>query len=227
MPTRFEIIKNGNRVCVCGICRDGNLSVILQYSDRHEENSEYALIIGGLGIFDESQERANFADWPSPEIDVGDEITIRILPPGDFDEPLETTGNPSKTIDDPDFGEMHYCIDAWSAQIEFANAPIQTAHLHLRADDSGPSPSQRNLVRGLKQRHAELFPDICRAIVNCQAEIKTPEELASRLAPNIGINMYDDSKEIAITYCIEEDAEDRGYYVTLRDWKITAVVAAE
>ncbi len=226
MSTRFEILKNGKRVCISGINGDGVLSVGLSYVKRSGEESTHDLNIGGLGIFDGSQDRKHHAGWPAPDIATGDEITIRILPAGDFDDPEGMTGSPSRTIEDPDFGQLNYYIDSWDANIPFETTPIQTAHIHLRADDSGPTQNQRESLNELKSRHTQLWPEICAALVKCP-EISTSDELLSRLVPHIGINMYDDSNAIEITYSVDGDPEYRGYFVTLRDWKIAEVCMAE
>ena len=76
-------------------------------------------------------------------------------------------------------------------------------------------------------KHAQLWPDICSALVKCHPEIKTSDELSTRLVPHFGINMYDDSNTIEITYSIEGDPEFRGYFVTLRDWEIAEVCMAK
>lgn len=227
MSTRFEILKNGKRVCISGINGNGVLSVGLTYVKHPNQEMSHDLQIGGLGIFDGSQDRQHLAEWSSPEVVTGDEITIRILPDGEYDEPNGMTGSPKKTIDDPDFGLMNYYVDSWDVDISFDTPPIQTAHLHLRADDSGPTDNQRKLVHDLHNRHAQLWPEICVALTKCHPEIKTAVELSSRLVPNIGINMYDDLSTIEITYSIDGETEFRGYFVTLRDWEISEVCMAE
>ena len=227
MSTRFEILKNGKRICISGINGDGVLSVGLSYVKRAGEESTHDLHIGGLGMFDGSQDRQHHAGWPAPDIATGDEITIRVLPAGDFDDPEGMTSSPNKTIDDPDFGQLNYYIDSWDADIPFETEPIQTAHIHLRANDSGPTKNQRQYVNELKHRHAQLWPEIRTALVKCHPEINTSDELSSRLAPHIGINMYDDSNAIELTYSVDGDPEHRGYFVTLRDWQIAEVCMAE
>ena len=89
-------------------------------------------------------------------VTTGDEITIRILPNGDYAEPQGMTGSPKQTVDDPDFGQMNYNVDAWDADIPFDSSPIDSARIHLRADDSGPSQHQRNLMAELRVRHSQL-----------------------------------------------------------------------
>jgi len=227
MSTRFEILKNGKRVCISGVNGDGVLSVGLTYVKHPGQDLSHDLQIGGLGMFDGSQDRQHHADWPSPDVTTGDEITIRILPPGEYDEPHAMTGSPQKIIDDPEFGELNYYVDSWDADIPFDSAPIESAHLHIRADETGPTKHQRDLLNDLRVRHLELWPDIRSALVKCHPEIATPDELSARLETHIGINMYDDSNTVELTYSVEGDPEFRGYFVTLRNWEIAEVCMAE
>jgi hypothetical protein len=214
-------------VCISGIHLDGVLSVGLTYVKHPGQEHSLDLQICGLGKFDGSQDRQHHAGWPSPEVTTGDEITIRTLPPGDYDEPHGMTGSPKQTVDDPDFGQLNYYVDAWDGDIPFDSTPIESAHIHIRADDPGPSQHQRDLIVELRVRHSMLWPGICTALVKCHPEIKTSDELSSRLVPHIGINLYGDSNTIEITYRVEGDPEFRGYFVTLRDWEIAEVCMAE
>ena len=227
MSTRFEIFKNGKRVCISGINGDGVLSVGLTYVKHPGQEHSLDLQIGGLGMFDGSQGRQHHAGWPSPVVTTGDEITIRILPAGDYDEPQGMTGSPQQTVDDPDFGQLNYYVDSWDADIPFDSTPIESAHIHIRADDSGPTQNQRDIILALRVRHTQLWPAICSALVKCHPEIKESDELSSRLVPHVGINLYDDSNTIEITYSVEGDPEFRGYFVTLRDWEIAEVCMAK
>ena len=86
----------------------------------------------------------------------GDEITIRILHTGPFDEPYKLISSPKKTLDDPEFGQMNYYVDAWDADIGFDSHPIESAHIHLWADESGPTQLQREILRDLRVRHVQL-----------------------------------------------------------------------
>ncbi len=104
MSTRFEVLKNGKRVCISGIIGDGVLCVGLNYVSHPGQESTYDLQIGGLGMFDGSQDRQHHASWPSPDLAVGDEITIRILPPGEYDQPYGMIDTARKTIEDPELG---------------------------------------------------------------------------------------------------------------------------
>ena len=227
MSTRFEILKNGERICVSGIDGDGVLSFGVSYIKHAGEAGTHELHIGGLGMFDGSQNRQHHAAWPAPRIGPGDEITIRILPPGEFDDPFGMTASPRKTLDDPDFGQLSYYINSWDGNIPFDSHPLKSAHVHLLADESGPSQVQRNLIRDLRVRHAQLWPELCEALVRCHPEIDTTEELTRRLVPHVGISLFDDPNTIEISYSVEGDPEFRGYFVTLRKWEIAEVCMAE
>lgn len=227
MSTRFEILKNGERICISGINGDGVLSVGLNYVKHPGQEVTHDLQIGGLGMFDGSQDRQHHAGWASPEVTIGDEITIRVLPAGEYDQPDGMVGSPQEIIDDPDFGQLNYFVNAWDADIPFDSAPVKSAHIHLSADDSGPSPHQRAMLLELRERHAQLWPDICSALVKCHPEIRTADELTTRLVNHIGVNLHDDSNRVEITYRVEGDPEFRGYFVTLRDWEIAEVCMVE
>ena len=223
MSTRFEILKNGERICVSGINGDGVLSVGLSYVKHADQEGAHDLHIGGLGMFDGSQKRQHHAAWRAPRISPGDEITIRILPPGEFDEPLGMTASPRKTVNDPDFGQLAYYIGSWDGDIAFDSYPLKSAHIHLRAGESGPSQVQRDLIRDLRVRHAQLWPALCSALVRCHSEIDTSEELTRRLVPHVGIDLSDDPDTIQMSYSVEGDPGIRGYFVTLRNWEIAEV----
>ncbi|MCC9656719.1 hypothetical protein [Rhodopirellula halodulae] len=211
MSTRFEILKNGERVCISGINGDGVLTVGVTYVKHPGQDLNHDLQIGGLGMFDGSKDRRHHADWPSPDVTTGDENTIRILPPGEFDEPCGVTGSPKKSIDDTELGTLNYYIDSWDADIAFDAPPLESAHIHICADENGPTELQRKLLRDLPDRHLKLWPDILTALVKCHPEIDTSDELSSRLRSHIGIIMYGDSSSIELTYSVEGDPEFRGY----------------
>jgi len=227
MSTRFEILKNGERVCVAGIDGDGVLSCIVNYVKGSDEEGTHDLNIGGIGIFDSSRNSRNHAVWPAPKISPGDEITIRILPPGAFDLPFGMSASPKKTLNDPDYGQMSYYVNSWDADIAFDNYPFKSAHIHLRAGESGPSQLQRSLIRELCIRHDQLWPAVCSALVRCHPEIDTTEELTRRIVPHVNIDMTDESEDIELSYTVEGDPEFHGYVITIRNWEIVEVSSFE
>ncbi len=106
MSTRFEILKNGERVCIAGINGDALLSRGLTYVKHSGQEHTHDLQISGLEMFEGSQHRQHRARWPSTKVTTGDEITIRILPGGDYDEPHGMTGSPKHTVGDRNSGQV-------------------------------------------------------------------------------------------------------------------------
>ena len=92
---RFEILVNGQRRCVAGFEGPGVMSVITDWviRDPQKKPADFTIDawtkqslhchVGGLSS------AANQAmSWLSEDLAVGDEVTIRVLGPGSFDEPL-------------------------------------------------------------------------------------------------------------------------------------------
>ncbi len=227
MSTRFQILRNGDRIEIAGIEGEGVLSVNLSYTKLPGEDGSYSLQISGLGMFDGSLDRPHHASWPAPELSVGDEITIRLLPPGKFDQPDGMVKSPSRTIEDPEFGSLNFYIESWDATIPFEASPFKTAHIHLVSNEDGPTDLQRKIIRELKERHDELWKDISEALVKCHEEIETKDELNRKIVPHFGINIGEDCKMVELVYSVEGDPELRGYFVHLRDWEIAEVFMAD
>ncbi len=100
MAARFEIKVNGERVCVSGLEDDGVLTAIVNFVKHADEEGQYDLSTSALGRFLPSHDHPHHANWPIPEVTIGDEITIRILPDGEFDPPQDFYEHPSASIDD-------------------------------------------------------------------------------------------------------------------------------
>lgn len=76
----LEITVNGNRICVAG----GSLvtSTSISWSDR--DGAAVRLNIGGI----EDPTLREHLHWNAPGLEIGDEVTIRILSTDDVDPPL-------------------------------------------------------------------------------------------------------------------------------------------
>ncbi|MEW4567207.1 hypothetical protein AB1L88_05005 [Tautonia sp. JC769] len=82
---RFEILVNGERRCVVGSVGPGTLAAdVLRWQSRtSEEPTEVAdLIVHASRTADGRSVR-----WLQEELGPGDEVTIRVLGPGECDEP--------------------------------------------------------------------------------------------------------------------------------------------
>ncbi len=223
METRFEVLHNGKRACVAGIDGDGVLSAVVSYVKRPKEKPRFSLSTGGLGHFVESREHRQHVGWQMPEVGVGDEITIRIFSGGQFDNPSDLAQSPKRTVDDPELGRMDYHVDAWDADIAFDCRPFESAHIHLIANESGPSEQHKTLLREFVRRHSVLWPQIAAALVRCHESIETTQELEKRLNKRIGIDIQSDASALSLGYKIDSEPACRSYFVKLRDWIVTEV----
>lgn len=100
---RFEVLINGERRCVMGVEGFGVLSVITSWVMREADQKpaqapedewvgpELELGCGGL-----RSDTNQHVHWMRRELSEGDEVTIRVLGPGDFDPPAE-----ERAADDP------------------------------------------------------------------------------------------------------------------------------
>lgn len=226
MGARFEILHKGERVCISGIDGVGVLSAIVNYVAGTEGDCNYGLSISGLGCYTENSNERQHVGWQGPEIKEGDEVTIRILSAGDFDDPAEMTRSPEKTIEDPDFGLMNYRGKAWHADIPWEFPPIAAAHLHLPAGESGPTGLQRQLILELRQQYETLWPKIADAIVKCHEVITTSAELEERLNSCIGIDIREKSDRIGLSYHIPCKFGADSFFVTLHNWEIIEFCSA-
>ena len=227
MTARFEIVLNGERVCISGIEGDGVLTTMVNFVKHADKAGEYELSIGGLGRFLPSQDHQQHAEWPKPSLAIGDEITIRLLPDGEFDLPQNMIGSPRDSIVDEQFGNLDYNINAWDGDVGIDCPPFTECHVHLWADGDGPTESQRQRFADFLDRHNSLWPSIAAALVRCHTEIDNVNELTAKIHPRVCINMQADGAELELTYSVDGDPEFRGYFVTLRDWQIVEVYMAE
>lgn len=104
MSIRFEVLINGKRVCVSGHDGFGVLDAILTWCKRdkarydpvknanltsEEWNAEELwLDVGGLDST-RQPEAKQYLRWGRYTLQRGDEVTVRILDNGQFDEPRE------------------------------------------------------------------------------------------------------------------------------------------
>ncbi len=84
------------------------LSFGLSYVKHAGDEGSHQLHIGGLGLFDGSQNGRHHAAWPAPRISPGDEVTIRILPSGDLEDDSNTIAISYFVDGDPEF--RGYCV---------------------------------------------------------------------------------------------------------------------
>jgi hypothetical protein len=141
----------------------------------------------------------------------------------------------AKTIVDPEFGSLKYCVDAWDGLVPFEYEPSHTTHfsVQLRAPVAGPTEAQQAAYRELKSRYDELWPSIAEALMECYGEATTVEELTALLNPIVGLYMIEDfddpqQAEFELVYDLNRPNEaGKALFVRLHSWEIVEAVMAD
>ncbi|MEM8672194.1 MAG: hypothetical protein AAGG48_32060 [Planctomycetota bacterium] len=225
MSVRFEVIRNGERLCTAGITGDGVLGVDIGYINREsdEHPPDYRLHVGGLGYYHPSDGKKHHVRWRTPsQLNVGDEIIVRILPPGEFDDPIQMIASPSATVDDPIFGRLVYNVEAWDGEVAFPHAPFTHAHVHVLASETGPTDKQRHVFEELKSRYDQWWPRVAQAVCKCHPDLSTVDELERQVCQRLSVDLLDPPASINLTLDFGDEWED-GYSVRLRDWEVIAI----
>jgi hypothetical protein len=103
---RFEISINGQKVCTAGIEDFGVLSTTITRVKRNPNQADPAKLknstleefleeltevnVTGLDSNDSAGEHGKHVSWLRQPLKAGDEVLIRVLPPGESDAPKET-----------------------------------------------------------------------------------------------------------------------------------------
>lgn len=227
MSARIEVLHNGERACVSGINGDGVLSVIVTYVKRASEQPTYELSVSGLGQYHPAHKQSQHVLWPTPEVQVGDEIAIRILPAGSFEPPKGMIPSPSKSLDDSVFGQLQYQIEVWVGETAFEHGPFKSALLNIVAPDTGPTESQRRLFQEFAERHDVLWPMIAEALVRCHKQISSTNELLTKIRSRFDVIMDEDLNSLSVRYSIIGEPKHRAYVIKLRDWELAEIYPIE
>ena len=99
-PLRYEILVNGERVSVAGVNEYGVLSGIVSWVKRSPANitaelrarkgfdeAEFLKEVCEVTVTGLDSSNKHHFEWAQRALEPGDEVTIRILPQGEFDVP--------------------------------------------------------------------------------------------------------------------------------------------
>ena len=89
--TAFEIYLNREKLCVAGVGDGGVLSAIVDYVSRSAEE-RLELAVGGLVSANQDHLK-----WISQSLEMGDEITVKILKKTEVDPPKEISRHDAAT----------------------------------------------------------------------------------------------------------------------------------
>lgn len=93
---------------------------------------------------------------------------------------------------DPDFGLMHFNIDAWNCTVSFEFPHPTTSYfaIHVWAPETGPTEDQRVAMRRLKAEYGRLWPRIAKAIVTLHRTLRTTAELTLEPVMHLGVQSW-------------------------------------
>jgi hypothetical protein len=137
-----------------------------------------------------------------------------------------------KTITDPTFGQIAFLVDAWDGLVPFEHDPSGTAKfgVHVWADESGPTDSQRATFEELKARYAALWPEIAKAMLRAYPALGSVDECGSALGPCVGCYIEyeatDKHEEFELIYEVN-DEEGLGIFVRIAGWKVSDALTAQ
>ena len=77
----FDVRLNGKQLCIAGIGGDGSLNAMIDYS-AGQGKQRLSLRVGGLAA-----DADEFVTWSAMSLNVGDEITLRIIEADSVDPP--------------------------------------------------------------------------------------------------------------------------------------------
>ena len=222
MPIRFEFRKNGQTVRTAGVHDQGTLVFTFDYGAADPKDHATATVLG----IDLSGELQQMSQWPMPGFHVGDELTLRILPPGEFDPPEDGYTFTDEYLEDAEFGKMGYQIDSWQFSMPFEFGPLKTACVRCRAE-AELTQALRQRFRSLQNLHAEAWPNILEALVSCHDKLTRPEDIESRLNSQVAIHLNEESP-VEFVYSVDGDEpESRAYFVTVDDGKVADAFVAD
>ncbi len=89
-----QVLINGRPLCTSGIGDDGVLSTIVNWCGSAGRGDDFRLSVGGL-----DSAAGEHLHWESPELGVGDEVTIRLVEADAVDPPAHR--QPSAREGDP------------------------------------------------------------------------------------------------------------------------------
>lgn len=84
----FEIWLNGEHICTAGVEQKGSLNAITTWAKRTDSISEEELKFYVGGLVCDSEDNNVFFKWIDRNLEVGDEINIKIVQASEVDKPI-------------------------------------------------------------------------------------------------------------------------------------------
>ena len=137
-----------------------------------------------------------------------------------------------KTMIDPLFGEISFTVDAWYALVPFEDERSGTLAfaVHIWADPSGPTASQRATFKELKRRYETLWPVIAETMVKCHPRLSSVDRCREYVDPTVGCYIQNKASrghdDFELVYELR-DEPGRGIFVRIAGWDVVESAVAK
>lgn len=156
-------------------------------------------------------------------------MTIRLLPPGPADPPLENAGY--EPVEDPVFGPLEPHVDVLTGCVDFAeHAAIGVEELRVSLRGGPPTDLERALLAELRASYAALWPSIATALAAAHPDIAASGDVAAALEPVLGLHLgahADHPRAFTLAYRFHGDDAGRQYWVLIRDGRVAECCAVD
>lgn len=225
MTVRIEILCNGQRIALPGIDGNGVLSTCVTYVKAPAKDGIITLETSGVGHYGDVSGVSAAASWPTHELQIGDEITLRVLRHAEFEMPTKLLPE-SQKINDDQFGEVTIRGGGWSFSLPFDHPPLASARFYVHAGGSGPTLRQRSVIHEFTKRYKSIWPSVSVALLRCHGGIASVEELLNSMEPEMKVVVgAGDPAVLTLSYRIDGES-GRSYIVTIREWDVVEISTA-
>lgn len=231
---RLEIKINGETMTTAGVAKD---SVLMQHlcnvpghqSPDATEPPSFDFHVSGNEI-KEGDIHASLL-WIYRQLTIGDEITIRILGPGQSDPPIRYVSD--TVIEDPLLGRLVSgpgLRGCWNTQVNVSETPYKL-QLQIPGAHNGISPESRDFCTKIIQSLNQLIAESLSRLSEMLPDHPPVENLLALLIPRIGVDIEPTKTHKPIAFTLKLDFpkvtldkdDSTGFFFDFHDWQIQEI----
>lgn len=231
---RLEIKINGETITTAGVAKDAVLGQHLDYIPRRQspEGTQPPSLdfhVGGNEI-KEGDIHASL-QWIYRRLTIGDEITLRILGPGQSDPPIRYVSD--TVIEDPFLGRLVYGFGphgCWNTQVNAAGTPYEL-QLHIPGASNGISFESRDFCAKIIQSLDQLIAESLNRLSAMLPDPTSVEDLKTLLIPHISVEIEPTKNHNPVAFTLNLDFRKvtldkddfTGFFFDFHDWQIREI----
>lgn len=228
---RLEIKINGETITTAGVAKDAVFSQHLDYIPRRQspegtQSPSLDFHVGGNEI-KEGDIHASL-QWIYRKLTVGDEITLRILGPGESDPPIRYVSE--TVIEDPLLGRLvsgpgpNGC---WNTRIPVTGTPYEL-QLHIPGASNGISFESRDFCAKIIQSLDQLIAQSLSRLSEMLPDPTSVEDLRALLVPHFSVEIEPTKDENPVAFSLSlnfrkvtlDKDDSTGFFIDFRNWQI-------